>query len=124
MKKEKKKHLQIREPVFRSCCDVIIGYTFDEARKWIHARQDPKEPLIDDFHRFSDGVAFTIKSKSGRTHEVLWFPSTKNIGVLVHETGHLAFRILTKKQIPIREENDEIFCYLQEYYFREILKKI
>ena len=119
-----KKHLKITEPVFRSCVDVIIGYNFDEARKWIQARQHKDDPPIDDFHRFSDGVSFTIKSETGREHEILWFPSTKNIGVLVHETAHLTFRILTKKQIPIREENDEVFCYLQEYYFREILKRI
>lgn len=121
---KKKRHLKVLDPVFRSCVDVIVGYSFDEARKWIHARQHESEPLIDDFHRYSDGVSFTIKGKSGRTHQVLWFPNIKNISVLVHETAHLVFRILTNKQIPIKEENDEVFCYLQEYYFKEILKRI
>lgn len=119
-----KKHIKIEEPVFRSCVDIIIGYTFDEARKWIHARQHESEPLIDDFHRFSDGVSFTIKGKAGRNHQILWFPNTKSISVLVHECTHLVMRILTNKQIPIREDNDEVFCYLLEYYIREILKKI
>lgn len=123
-----KKYLRIYEPVFKSCCEVLIGHTFDEAKKWIEARQHKDEPKIDDFHRFSDGVSFQIKNIKGSFSQVLWIPyfqgKTTYTETIVHETGHLVFRILTQKQIPLREENDEVFCYLQEFYVKEILKRL
>ena len=127
-KSQTKRCLRIYEPVFRSCCEVLVGYTFDEAKKWIEKRQHKGEPKMDDFHRFSNGVAFEIKNARGDSSQVLWFPvfqrKSTYIGIVVHEVGHLIFRIFTRKQIPLREENDEVFCYLQEFYVKEILRRL
>ena len=124
----KKRHLKIFEPVYRSCADILVDYTFDEMKKWIEESQHESEPKLDDFHRFSEGVAFQIKGKTGRLHQVIWLARWKHdtdaIGNLIHELTHLTFRILEVKQIPIRGDNDEIFCYLLEYYVKEVLKKI
>ena len=42
--------------------------------------------------------------------------------VAVHEMGHLAFHILDQKNVPIDYHNQECFCYLLDYIYREVMK--
>lgn len=128
MKKPISKKFDIIEPVFCSCVTIIVGWKWDKLKNYLNKHQHLNEKPIDDFHEFSSGVQFQIKTKSGRIAWVIYLNQfvymAKDLGILVHEVGHLVFRILETKQVPIRGENDEVFCYLQEYYVREIIKKI
>ena len=122
------KKFDIHEPVFRSCATIIVGWEWERLKKWLNKYQHKDESPIDDFHKFADGIQFSIKTKSGDMSYVIYLKRfiymAKDLGILSHELNHLIFRILTSKQIPIRDENDEVFCYLQEFYLREITKKL
>lgn len=42
-------------------------------------------------------------------------------GILGHEIAHLVFRMFTSRGILISEENDEAFCYYQEWLLIQCL---
>ena len=50
-----------------------------------------------------------------------WLETTK---IVSHEVSHLSHYVLRNARIPLQEETEETYTYLQAYLLKEILKKI
>lgn len=50
-----------------------------------------------------------------------WLETSKNVS---HEVTHLSQYVLRNAQIPLQEETEEVYTYLQAYLLKMILKKI
>lgn len=119
---------ELREPVYRSIVTFFIGYSFKEFNAIVEKYRHEKEKPLDQEYRDSLGMAVTMRNKSDEICHTVWLQhfswDVKPLGVLAHELGHIIFAILDHKQVPIRIENDEAFCYLYEFYYMETLRKL
>ena len=118
----KKKLIQITEPVYKSAIACCLGYSFDELNDLMR-RHNLDE--IESSYRGSLGLAVTQQDENGLYFNTNWFPiknwTISAQGILVHESAHLVFNLHKQKGIEIyKDDNNETFCYLQEYYFKEI----
>jgi len=60
-------------------------------------------------------------SKGRITREYLLIvEDKKDFYCLLHETHHLATHIMHDRGIPIRQDNDEVAAYIQNYWFRTL----
>lgn len=121
----KKKLIQISEPVFKSTVHVLLNYTFEEMNEFfVKHKHSPTEEL----HKGSKGLAITEQDDKGIWFHSIWLPINEWLlsgqSVLVHELAHTIFSIFKVKGIDIDEGNNETFCYLQEYYFKEFCLEI
>ena len=118
----------IQEPVFETSVALIVNCSFEEMKKWDEARRHPDEDPLSDREKNANGFCYAARNKLGEHCFVVYVKkfdwTVQCMGVLIHELTHLIFRICDYKNIPIRLENDEVFCYLLEYYQRQALSKL
>lgn len=57
-------------------------------------------------------------------HFVMYLPKDCDISVVCHEAAHMTFYIMDFVGVPIDDENQEAFCYLQEYLVKKIVKRL
>lgn len=48
----------------------------------------------------------------------------KSVGTIIHEVAHCIHYLLRDRRIPLNEDTEEIYTYLQEYLATEILNAI
>lgn len=54
---------------------------------------------------------------------VIWANPHAIIGTLVHEVTHAAHWLLKQRSVPLSEDTEEVYAYLQEFLFNELVKK-
>lgn len=124
----RKTKFTLREPVYASIVTFFVGNSFEQFCKIVEKYKHADEKPIDKELRDANGMAVTMRNKNDEVCHVIWLKyfnwNVRPIGILAHEIGHIIFAILNHKNVPIRVENDETFCYLYEFYFVEALKKL
>ena len=71
-----------------------------------------------------------VELKSGAVEGIIWIPEfnrrkVRNLATLSHECSHLALNIADRAGfLPKSFDTAEPICYLQGYFFEEILRKL
>lgn len=120
-----KKIIIVEEPVFKSASHLFWGYSFQEFREFLSRKGMP----LDDSIKGSQGLSVCVTNDEGVHYHSIWLKSSewtlKTQAVFVHELAHLIFDIFSIKGINIIKENpNEVYCYLYEYYFYEFCVQI
>ncbi len=59
---------------------------------------------------------------------VTWFPSTpltvEGLSIINHEILHIVVSILSWAGVPLTDESEEVYCYMLQYYTKEIYKRL
>lgn len=109
------------EPVFETTVVFMTDCVPGDVEKYIKRKKyDPQEGSWDSL---AGSVTFLdhTDSKGRKTREYLvTVDNKKAFYTLLHETHHLATHILNDRMIPIRQENDEVSAYIQNYWFRTL----
>ena len=62
---------------------------------------------------------FLTAEKSGCMVGIIW-TSNRNSWIIAHEVTHATCWILDNKGIPLTFETEEVYCYMNQFLFREI----
>lgn len=54
---------------------------------------------------------------------VIWMRPGETIGILLHETFHAVAHTLDSVDIPLSRDSEEVYAYLIEYIFCQLIKK-
>lgn len=132
MKKQfwKKRFFIINVDVFGVDILVGINVTRKEVEKYIKKKAPKKYKIMgdsilenwdDDLHQgqmIPIGGSYVILLKAHKDY------FRKFIGVLTHEVTHATHYLLRERRIPLTEDSEEIYTYLNEYLVKEILYKL
>ena len=128
MKKEIKKYLIIKEPVFKSSLNVFLNYSFDELNNFLKKRGFG---LLDEKFKHDTGICFTEFKNGHAPCFTVWIKDFKwilsNQALLLHELAHYIFVVMAYKGLIIgnaETDANETYCYLLEYFFLELNRKI
>jgi len=116
--------LKIFEPVFKTNLELYYNCTFQEAldrfsmfnNKWNITNRRNEE--------LGDCLGWKYIYQEGYNRNFIWVKDITNLGPLVHELAHLVFNILNLINLDTDLENDEVFAYLQEYFYNEVIKQL
>lgn len=109
------------EPVFEATVLFITDSTPAEIETYLKKKKNTT--VIDGFDSTAGSVTFLDETdKQGRkTREYMVIvEDKKGFYTLLHETHHLATHIMHDRMIEIRQENDEVAAYIQNYWFRTL----
>ena len=74
------------------------------------------------------GKVEQLENSDGSMLMLLWMPHMEadpyHIGILTHESLHVALTVLREVDVRISMTNHEILCYLTEFYVRKCLERI
>lgn len=70
------------------------------------------------------GQFFVLTTTNEPPIYVVWLLRKKDYYTLTHEVVHLASRILKDRSIDIRDSNQEVLAYYQEYWVKILWKAI
>lgn len=88
---------------------------YREMMQWINADADEIDMI--------GGQSLQMQNKDGQTFIAIGvFEGDES--VLVHECAHAAFQILSHVGVDPTERNNEAYCYLLGFIFREAKKRI
>lgn len=118
---------EIRVSVYKTDIHVIIGGSNSERRKLMRAKGYTDLYTEQLLVRITDHDATAVERQSGDI--TLFFnesPKKDNfwLSILTHETLHAACFILRRVGVPLSEESEEAYAYLQQMIFEEILDNI
>lgn len=54
---------------------------------------------------------------------IMWIRNKKDLGTLVHELTHAVHYLLQCKNIPLSEDTEEVFAYLNQFLFNSFTKE-
>lgn len=120
-------HFNLRLSPYKTDVDVIIGGSEEERVNLLSKFYDYRNVtyIIDEtqchdattVHHHKTGDIIIMMNES---------PFTSNfwMGILVHETSHATRKILGAIDTPHIDETEEIYAYLQQYIFEEILNNL
>lgn len=118
-------NIKVSEKIFNSEITVVMG---DYKAVMSLVKKNHPDAKIDwgnNDDSMDDGNVITIGLKS-----YIWFnkfegTETQCYSTIFHECGHVAFEVLRYMNFTVDEaEKEEIFLYLQQFYFIEIANKI
>ena len=103
----------IQEPVFHSFVILMWGCSEDE---WIKYLDKHWNVVVE--KRYDEGRTVFDVDNTG----VLSFIWIENENLIHHEASHLVFAWMRYKGIEILGKTEEVFCYLSDFYTKEITK--
>lgn len=109
------------EPVFEVSVLFLTDTTPDEVDVWMKKNRDGT--VLGNLEKNSGSIYLLDNTdKKGRVSReyVVIVEDKKGFYTLIHETHHLASHIMEDRLIPIRQENDEVSAYIQNYWFRTL----
>lgn len=118
MKAVKLRHKLVSDPVFRSQVFFYVCENGNDAIKHLKKKYDIVigNPGFDEF----TGICVEARnSKMQITFWLVWIKHNKDWKAMVHESAHLVFRILNNRLVKYSSNNDETWCYLQEFFVSE-----
>ena len=113
------------EPVLKSEVRFVTDCSGAELRDW--AKKHPKylacldKLPVDGLDGCTSNLEMVtdVEPDGGlTTHHFLWIRVKNQFYSLLHETVHLTGQVFHERGIPILKENDEMFAYYQEYWFK------
>ena len=103
---------KVNVPIFRGKLTVVINETLEESANEIDYRKDISDYNAISFYGRYDGVLqFVILLHKG-----------VDTGIIAHESAHAANQILDYIGHNNTADNDEVFCYVFEWVFRQAEK--
>ena len=117
----------IRLSVYKTTIDVVIGGTEDQQKEFLLKFYDYNNVMY---------ILEKVKANDGttiihyKTEDIIILmnesPKTNNfwLGILVHETSHATRKILDRINTPHTEDTEEVYAYLQQFIFEEILNTL
>jgi len=85
-----------------------------------HAKRKHKVIIDDlDFDGYDGTCAELHDPKTNVTFWMVWVRNYKDWKSMVHESAHLVFRILDQRGVKYDSDNDETWCFLQEFFVKE-----
>ena len=112
-------HKVIRDPVFKS---EVLFYNCKKGDDAIAHARKKYNITIENFSGFDGFKGSCVElycEKTKITTWLIWIMEKKDWKSMVHESAHLVFRILDKRGIKYNSDNDETWCYLQEFFVAE-----
>ncbi|RKT01091.1 hypothetical protein [Chryseobacterium defluvii] len=119
-------NFEINVSVYKTDILVIIGGSSKE-RKKILTKYYSKSEIENLFENTVFHEATTIQHTSGSI--ILLFnekPNQNNfwLSILAHETFHVSSFIMRRVNIPLSQDSEEAYAYLQQMIFEEILDNL
>lgn len=120
-------NFSIRLSIYKTTIDVVIGGTEDDRKAFLSKFYEYNNVMyIIDEVKLND--ATTILHHETKDIIILMneSPNTSNfwMSVLVHETSHATRKILGRIDTPHIKETEEVYAYLQQFIFEEILNNL
>ncbi len=111
MRKTNKKitEYSFKVPIFNQKIKILCGTR--NALEYKFSKDDIKLDNID----IADGGCFGLNE-----YIYIWFEKNPTIPIIVHESGHCVYAIM--KTYGLNIEDEELFCYLQEFIIYNILQ--
>jgi len=120
----------LSEPVYETSCTFLINEPLEAVKVLAQknaTKKNYEKTYWIDFEK-NQGTYFSFLQELDKEFRILHIPkfswTVKDMAILGHEIAHLIFAIMSYKEIPIKIENDETFCYLFEYYLRGAFDKL
>ncbi len=118
---------EIKVSIYKTDIHVIIGGTTAQRRKEMRLKGYTEIYTEQLLERIKNHDATAVEHNSGDL--TLFFnesPKKDNfwLSILTHETLHAACFILRKVGVPLSEESEEAYAYLQQMIFEEILDNL
>jgi hypothetical protein len=117
----------IRLSIYKTTIDVIIGGTEDERKEFLLKFYDYNNVMYIIEETQCHDATTVLHHKTGDIIIMMnESPKTSNfwMSILVHETSHATRKILGAIDTPHIEETEEVYAYLQQYIFEEILNTL
>lgn len=110
-KSKKKKILEYHflVPIFNQEIKIIVA-----SNKNLQTFLDNKNVAFDKIED-ADAACFSMDQ-----YLCIWFEPNTKIDIIVHESAHATFTLMRSRGVNI--EDEEMFCYLQEFIINRILK--
>lgn len=96
-------------PIFNQKIVIITG-NWRDVKSWFN-----RNNVSFECNSNADGACFGIDDKI-----YIWFEPNPTINIVVHEIAHSVFAIMESRGLDI--EDEELFCYLQEFIIDNVLK--
>lgn len=109
------------EPVFEVSVLFMTDTSPEQIDKWLKKHRKVRE--TEGYDTTAGSVSFLddVDKQGRKSREYLVIvEDKKGFYTLLHETHHLANHIMHDHMIPIRQENDEVAAYIQNYWFRTL----
>ena len=103
--------LKLEIPIFKQDVWIILGPAY-EVQDYLH-------DVYDGDFSFDSNKTDAICLHQGTTSWVWWDENWINIPILAHELGHVVFDLM--EDIGILINDQEVFCYIQEWLLTQIL---
>lgn len=99
----------------------IVFYT-DATSKQVNNHMKKKYHVVMDCEPEDAGAQCKVKpdTEGSSLMYFLWIRHCEDIAILVHECIHLAFDILSDRDIPITPEDNEALAYYHNYLFKTL----
>lgn len=109
------------EPIFQTTV-LFMTETKPEQIKEYLKKKKYEQNLEEDFYDKTAGSVTVLEDIDKKGVKTILYllvcEDKKGFYTLIHETHHLATRIMENVGVPVNEHNDEIAAYLQTYYFK------
>lgn len=117
----------IRLSIYKTTIDVVIGGTEDERKEFLSKFYEYNNVMYIIEEIQAHDATTVLHHKTGDIIIMMnESPKTSNfwMSILVHETSHATRKILGAIDTPHIEETEEVYAYLQQYIFEEILNNL
>lgn len=107
------KIINIKDPIYKTQLDIFYDCTEQELQDkyiWIG-----KLEITGSLGKFVDWKWLCL----------IWVRDINDVSTIVHELLHFTFYIMNHRWVAYMFDiSEEVFCYFQEYFLREYLKKL
>ena len=117
----------IRLSIYKTTIDVFIGGTEDDRKEFLTRFYDGDNlKYIIDEVKANDATTIIHHKTENIIILLNESPKTNNfwMSILVHETSHATRKILQRINTPYTDETEEVYAYLQQFIFEEILNNL
>lgn len=117
----------IRLSIYKTTIDVVIGGTDNERKEFLLKFYEYNNVMYIIEETQAHDATTVLHHKTGDIIIMMnENPKTSNfwMSILVHETSHATRKILDRINTPHTEDTEEVYAYLQQFIFEEILNNL
>lgn len=126
------KEIKIKDPMYQSSISYLVGGSEADLYKFLRRRHgkgvklcnkeaSEVEAMREPDSASTDGMQFHVNEEE--EYFYVWV-QRKDIGLVFHETMHLAFDVLSCRGIEYADECEDAFCYWGAAVYAEAHRKI
>lgn len=101
---------------------LTVYYHKDLSINDIYKRFCKRHPDLSEYNEFGESPGALFIPSGRDCHLIINKDST--IGILAHESNHIALQIFSEASTAHTEETDEVFCHLSQHIFEFILSTV